>query len=81
KANSVAMDTWKIAAMVPAVSVIPDTSIPAGSINPAASGSAVPTTPSSSMVEPFHADDTPLPPGHSSSSSGNSTRFPSPSDL
>ncbi|GJR07315.1 putative ribonuclease H-like domain-containing protein [Tanacetum coccineum] len=36
---------------------------------------------SSSMVEPVHADDTPLPPGHSSGSSENSTRFPSLSDL
>ncbi|GJX85970.1 putative ribonuclease H-like domain-containing protein [Tanacetum coccineum] len=41
----------------------------------------VPSTPSSSMVEPVHADDTPLPPGHSLGSSENSTRFPSPSDL
>ncbi|GJU81324.1 hypothetical protein Tco_1283689, partial [Tanacetum coccineum] len=71
----------KIADTVPAVSAIPATSIPAGSINPAAGGSAVPSIPSSSMVEPVHADDTPLPPGHSSGSSENSTRFPSPSDL
>ncbi|GJS69652.1 hypothetical protein Tco_0702493 [Tanacetum coccineum] len=33
------------------------------------------------MVEPVHANDTPLPPGHSLGSSENSTRFPSPSDL
>ncbi|GJR09389.1 ribonuclease H-like domain-containing protein [Tanacetum coccineum] len=44
-------------------------------------GSAVPSTPSSSVVEPVHADDTPLPPGHSLGSSENSTRFSSPSDL
>ncbi|GJS24472.1 putative ribonuclease H-like domain-containing protein [Tanacetum coccineum] len=76
-----ATDTWKIADQVPTISVIPATSIPAGSINQAAGGSAVPSTPSSSMVEPVHADDTPLPPGHSLGSSENSTRFPSPSDL
>ncbi|GJX13870.1 putative ribonuclease H-like domain-containing protein [Tanacetum coccineum] len=60
---------------------VPATSIPAGSINQAAGGSAVPSTPSSSVVEPVHADDTPLPPGHSLGSSENSTRFSSPSDL
>ncbi|GJZ56079.1 putative ribonuclease H-like domain-containing protein [Tanacetum coccineum] len=81
EANSAAKDTWKTADTVPAVSAIPATSIPAGSINQAAGGSAVPSTPSSSMVEPVHADDTPLPPGHSLGSSENSTRFPSPSDL
>ncbi|GJS16798.1 putative ribonuclease H-like domain-containing protein [Tanacetum coccineum] len=80
-ANSAAKDTWKTADTVPAVSGIPATSIPAGSINQAAGGSAVPSTPSSSVVEPVHADDTPLPPGHSLGSSENSTRFPSPSDL
>ncbi|GJX40605.1 putative ribonuclease H-like domain-containing protein [Tanacetum coccineum] len=81
EANSAAKDTWKTADTVPAVSAIPATSIPAGSINQAAGGSAVPSTPSSSMVEPVHANDTPLPPGHSLGSSENSTRFPSPSDL
>ncbi|GJS36172.1 putative ribonuclease H-like domain-containing protein, partial [Tanacetum coccineum] len=81
EANSAAKDTWNTADTVPAVSAIPATSIPAGSINQAAGGSAVPSTPSSSMVEPVHADDTPLPPGHSLGSSENSTRFPSPSDL
>ncbi|GKF92787.1 hypothetical protein Tco_0279506, partial [Tanacetum coccineum] len=55
--------------------------IPAGSINLADDGSAVPFTPSSSMVEPVHVDDTSLPPGHSLGSSENSTRFPSPFDL
>ncbi|GJZ77785.1 putative ribonuclease H-like domain-containing protein [Tanacetum coccineum] len=75
------IDSWKIADTVPVVSAIPATSIPAGSINQAAGGSAVPSTPSSSMVEPVHADDTPLPSGHSLGSSENSTRFPSPSDL
>ncbi|GKC45148.1 synaptobrevin, longin-like domain protein, partial [Tanacetum coccineum] len=47
--NSAATDTWNSADTVPAVSAIPATSIPAGSINPAAGGSAVPSTPSSSM--------------------------------
>ncbi|GJY84995.1 putative ribonuclease H-like domain-containing protein, partial [Tanacetum coccineum] len=49
--------------------------------NMAAGGSDVPSTPSSSMVEPIYADATPLPLGHSLGSSENSTRFPSPSDL
>ncbi|GJY73907.1 putative ribonuclease H-like domain-containing protein [Tanacetum coccineum] len=80
EANSVAKDTWKTADTVPAGSGVPATSIPAGSINQAAGGSAVPSTPSSSVVEPVHAD-TPLPPGHSLGSSENSTRFSSPSDL
>ncbi|GKE49306.1 putative ribonuclease H-like domain-containing protein, partial [Tanacetum coccineum] len=70
EANSVAKVTWKIA----------DT-IPASSINQAAGGSVVPSTPSSSVVEPIHANDTPLPPGHSLGSSENSTRFSSPFDL
>ncbi|GJX20756.1 hypothetical protein Tco_0223433 [Tanacetum coccineum] len=73
-------DTWKTADTVPAGSGVPATSIPAGSINQAAGGSAVPSTPSSFVVEPVHAD-TPLPPGHSLGSSENSTRFSSPSDL
>ncbi|GJV50374.1 putative ribonuclease H-like domain-containing protein [Tanacetum coccineum] len=81
EANSAAKDTWKTADTVPAGSGVPATSIPAGSINQAAGGSAVPSTPSSSVVEPVHADDTPLPPGHSLGSSENSTRFSSPSDL
>ncbi|GJX42111.1 putative ribonuclease H-like domain-containing protein, partial [Tanacetum coccineum] len=76
EANSAATDTWNTADTVPAVSAIP-----AGSINQAAGGSAVPSTPSSSVVEPVHANDTPLPPGHSLGSSENSTRFSSPSDL
>ncbi|GJU05477.1 putative ribonuclease H-like domain-containing protein [Tanacetum coccineum] len=46
----------------------------------AVGGSDVPSTPSSSVVEPVHAN-TPLPPGHSLGSSENSTRFFSPSDL
>ncbi|GJS69647.1 putative ribonuclease H-like domain-containing protein [Tanacetum coccineum] len=43
----------------------------------------VPSTPSSSVVEPVFMliIDTPLPPGHSLGSSENSTRFSSPSDL
>ncbi|GJZ93369.1 ribonuclease H-like domain, reverse transcriptase, RNA-dependent DNA polymerase [Tanacetum coccineum] len=70
EANSAAKVTWKTADTVPAGSG----SIPAGSINQAAGGFAVPSTPSSSVVEPVHAD-TPLPPGHSLGSSENSTRF------
>ncbi|GKB15203.1 putative ribonuclease H-like domain-containing protein [Tanacetum coccineum] len=80
EANTAAKDTWKTANTVPAGSGVPATSIPAGSINQAAGGSAVPTTPSSSVVEPVHTD-TPLPPGHSLGSSEYSTRFSSPSDL
>ncbi|GJR51210.1 putative ribonuclease H-like domain-containing protein [Tanacetum coccineum] len=81
EANSAAKDTWKTADTVPAGSGVSATSIPAGNFNQAACGSAVPSTPSSSVVEPVHADDTPLPPGHSLGSSENSTRFSSPSDL
>ncbi|GJS74991.1 hypothetical protein Tco_0724872 [Tanacetum coccineum] len=81
EANSAAKDTWKTTDTVPAVSGVPATTIPAGSINQAASGSAVPSIPSSFVVELVHADDTPLPPGHSLGSSENSTRFSSPSDL
>ncbi|GJV92345.1 putative ribonuclease H-like domain-containing protein [Tanacetum coccineum] len=52
------------------------------SINPAAGCSVVLIPPIFFYgVEPVHADDTPLPPGHSSGSSENSTRFPSLSDL
>ncbi|GJS85943.1 putative ribonuclease H-like domain-containing protein [Tanacetum coccineum] len=79
-AYSAAKATWKIADTVPAGSGVPATSIPAGTINQAAGGSAVPSTLSSSLVEPVHAD-TLLPPGHSLGSSENSTRFSSPSDL
>ncbi|GJZ30110.1 putative ribonuclease H-like domain-containing protein [Tanacetum coccineum] len=62
EANSAAKDTWKTTDTVPAVSGVPATTIPAGSINQAASGSAVPSIPSSFVVELVHADDTPLPP-------------------
>ncbi|GJX26379.1 putative ribonuclease H-like domain-containing protein [Tanacetum coccineum] len=61
-ANSAAKDTWKTADTVPAVSGVLATSIPAGSINQAAGGSDVPSTLSSSVVEPVHANDTPFPP-------------------
>ncbi|GJZ31662.1 putative ribonuclease H-like domain-containing protein [Tanacetum coccineum] len=81
EANSPAKDTWKTADTVPAGSGVPTTIIPAGSVNQATSGSAVPSTLFSSVVELFHADDTPLPPGHSLGSSENSMRFLSPSDL
>ncbi|GJS15956.1 hypothetical protein Tco_0410428 [Tanacetum coccineum] len=50
EANSAAKDTWKTADTVPAGSGVPATSIPAGSINQAAGGSAVPSTPSSSII-------------------------------
>ncbi|GKA80015.1 retrovirus-related pol polyprotein from transposon TNT 1-94, partial [Tanacetum coccineum] len=50
EANSAAKDTWKIADTVPAGSDIPATSIPACSINQAAGGSAVPSTPYSSVA-------------------------------
>ncbi|GJV46306.1 putative ribonuclease H-like domain-containing protein [Tanacetum coccineum] len=45
-AYSAAKDTWKTADTVPAGSGVPATSIPASSINQAAGGSAVPSTPS-----------------------------------
>ncbi|GJU28621.1 putative ribonuclease H-like domain-containing protein [Tanacetum coccineum] len=81
EANSPAKDTWKIADTVPAGSGVPATTIPAGSINQAAGGSAIPSTSFSSVVEPVHADDIPLPHGHSLGSSEHSTRFSSPCDL
>ncbi|GKC93525.1 putative ribonuclease H-like domain-containing protein, partial [Tanacetum coccineum] len=52
EANSVAKDTWKTADTVPTGSGVPATSIPAGRINQAAGVSAIPSTPSSSVVEP-----------------------------
>ncbi|GKG56354.1 hypothetical protein Tco_0577429, partial [Tanacetum coccineum] len=67
-------DTWNTADTVHTGSGVPTTSIHAG-------GSAVPSTPSSSVVEPVYADATPLPPGYSLGSSENTTRFSSPSDL
>ncbi|GJV07314.1 putative ribonuclease H-like domain-containing protein [Tanacetum coccineum] len=72
EANSAAKVTWKTADTVPAGGVRGE----GGDCG----GSAVPSTPSSFVVEPVHAD-TPLPPGHSLGSSENSTRFSSPSDL
>ncbi|GJU70273.1 putative ribonuclease H-like domain-containing protein [Tanacetum coccineum] len=56
-------------------------SISAGSIDPAASISAGSAKPFPTVIEPVHADETSLPPGHSLGSSEHSTRFPSPSDL
>ncbi|GKF20746.1 hypothetical protein Tco_0069384, partial [Tanacetum coccineum] len=53
----------------------------AGSIDPAASISAGFAEPFPTVIEPVHADETSLPPGHSLGSSEHSTRFPSPSDL
>ncbi|GKB08228.1 putative ribonuclease H-like domain-containing protein, partial [Tanacetum coccineum] len=67
--------------MVPAGSIDPAASISAGSIDPAASISAGSAEPFPTVIEPVHADETSLPPGHSLGSSEHSTRFPSPSDL
>ncbi|GKG48873.1 hypothetical protein Tco_0513020, partial [Tanacetum coccineum] len=55
--------------------------ISAGSSDPAASISAGPAEPFLTVIEPVHADDTSLPPGHSLGLSEHSTRFPSLSDL
>ncbi|GJT75157.1 putative ribonuclease H-like domain-containing protein [Tanacetum coccineum] len=78
--------------MVPAGSIDPAASISAGSIDPAASISAGSIDPAASIpagsakpfptdIEPVHADETSLPPGHSLGSSEHSARFPFPSDL
>ncbi|GKC06211.1 putative ribonuclease H-like domain-containing protein, partial [Tanacetum coccineum] len=67
--------------MVPTGSIDPTASISAGSIDPAASISAGSAEPFPTVIEPVHADETSLPPGHSLGSSEHSTRFPSPSDL
>ncbi|GKB14290.1 hypothetical protein Tco_0848213 [Tanacetum coccineum] len=57
EANSAAHDTWKTADTVPAGSGVPATRIPDGRLNQAAGGSAVTSTPSSSVVEfAVHAD-------------------------
>ncbi|GJX92477.1 hypothetical protein Tco_0345803 [Tanacetum coccineum] len=68
-------------ASISAVSIDPAASISADSIDPAARISAGPAEPFPTVIEPVHADDTSLPPGHSVGSSEHSTRFPSPSDL
>ncbi|GKA04172.1 putative ribonuclease H-like domain-containing protein [Tanacetum coccineum] len=67
--------------MVPTGSIDHAASISAGSIDPAASISAGSAKPFPTVIEPVHADETSLPPGHSLGSSEHSTRFPSPSDL
>ncbi|GJU79375.1 putative ribonuclease H-like domain-containing protein [Tanacetum coccineum] len=67
--------------MVPAGSIDPAASITAGSIDPTASISTGTHEPFPTVIEPVHADETSLPPGHSLGSSEHSTRFPSPSDL
>ncbi|GKA29002.1 putative ribonuclease H-like domain-containing protein [Tanacetum coccineum] len=69
------------AASNPAGSIDPATSNSAGSIDPAASISAGSAEPFPTVLEPVHADETSLPPGHLLGSSEHSTRFPSPSDL
>ncbi|GKG30484.1 hypothetical protein Tco_0422972, partial [Tanacetum coccineum] len=56
-------------------------SISAGSIDPAVSISTSTDEPFPTFIEPVHADETSLPPGHSLGSSKHSTRFPSSSDL
>ncbi|GKD80432.1 hypothetical protein Tco_1347271, partial [Tanacetum coccineum] len=52
EAHSAVKDTWNTADTVPTGSGVPAPSIPAGSINQAVGGSVVPSTPSSSVVEP-----------------------------
>ncbi|GKC36723.1 putative ribonuclease H-like domain-containing protein, partial [Tanacetum coccineum] len=69
------------AASISAGSIDPAASISAGSIDPAASISTGTAEPFPTFIEPVHADETSLPPGHSLGSSEHSTRFPSPSDL
>ncbi|GJT27965.1 putative ribonuclease H-like domain-containing protein [Tanacetum coccineum] len=69
------------AASISAGSIDPAASSSAGSIDPAASISAGSAEPFSTVIEPVHADETSLPPGHSLGSSEHSIRFPSPSDL
>ncbi|GJZ62324.1 putative ribonuclease H-like domain-containing protein, partial [Tanacetum coccineum] len=69
------------AASISAGSIDPAASISAGSIDPAASISAGSAEPFPTVIEPVHADETSLPPGHSLGSSEHSSRFPSPSDL
>ncbi|GJT98921.1 putative ribonuclease H-like domain-containing protein [Tanacetum coccineum] len=59
----------------------PAASITAGSIDPTASISTGTNEPFPTVIEPVHAVETSLPPGHSLGSSEHSTRFPSPSDL
>ncbi|GKA17573.1 putative ribonuclease H-like domain-containing protein [Tanacetum coccineum] len=67
--------------MVPTGSIDPTASITAGSIDPTASISTGTHDLFPTVIEPVHADETSLPPGHSLGSSEHSTRFPSPSDL
>ncbi|GKA54888.1 putative ribonuclease H-like domain-containing protein [Tanacetum coccineum] len=67
--------------MVPAGSIDPAASITAGSIDPTASISTGTHEPFPTVIEPVHADETSLPPGHSLGSSEHSIRYPSPSDL
>ncbi|GKE58580.1 hypothetical protein Tco_1497765 [Tanacetum coccineum] len=55
--------------------------VPAGGIDPAASIFTGSAEPFPTVIEPVHADETSLPPGHSLGSSEHSTRFPSPFDL
>ncbi|GKG14025.1 hypothetical protein Tco_0350985, partial [Tanacetum coccineum] len=51
--------------MISAGSIAPAASIPAGSIAPAASIFAGSAEPFPIVIEPVHADETSLPPGHS----------------
>ncbi|GKG57163.1 hypothetical protein Tco_0584589, partial [Tanacetum coccineum] len=53
------------AGMVPAGGIDPAASISAGSIDPAASDFAISVEPFPTVIEPVHADETSLPPGHS----------------
>ncbi|GJU74759.1 putative ribonuclease H-like domain-containing protein [Tanacetum coccineum] len=54
--------------------------VPAGGIDPTASISTGTAELFPTVIEPVHADETSLPPGHSLGSSEHSTRFPSPSN-
>ncbi|GJT72970.1 hypothetical protein Tco_1032256 [Tanacetum coccineum] len=67
--------------MVPAGSIDPAASITTDSIDPTTSISTGTHEPFPTVIEPVHAVETSLPPGHSLGSSEHSTRFPSPSDL
>ncbi|GKA92120.1 putative ribonuclease H-like domain-containing protein [Tanacetum coccineum] len=80
-AASISAGSIDPAASISAGSIDPAASISAGSIAPAASISAGSAEPFPTVIEPVHADETSLPPGHSLGSSKHSTRFPSPFDL
>ncbi|GJS01013.1 putative reverse transcriptase domain-containing protein [Tanacetum coccineum] len=80
-AASISAGSIDPAASISAGSIDPAASISAGSIDPAASISTGTAEPFPTIIDPVHADETSLPPGHSLGLSEHSTRFPSPSDL